>query len=280
MPDVTNIASQISQTSTICQKDTTVPPKPTVDWAGYGDLNLYQNGGHRDPFALYLGNIEPGCRVEFLNLSDKPDATWEADAKGFGGSTKRCLHDGKYALTYSNAEAKKLGIEPGDVIWIRQVDDSGNASEPTELAMRQQSITNWFQLDGRPRDEFGASVPVNTYLQLNAYGDNRKPNAIAKNLKIEGTEVGKGTLTCTRGVEPYCTVTVRNERLLKDFAAKADGCGRFTLAFEAQVGDPLHLTASDLNGNPSDLGLITYAPSCVKAGPLAQNQLQDQAKHD
>jgi hypothetical protein len=275
MSDVTSIASQIIQVGTVCQKDTTPPPKPTVDWAGYGDLN-HDSGARRDPLALYLGSIEPGCRVEFINLSVKPDATWEADAKGFGGNTKRCLHDGKYGLMYSNAEAKKLGIEPGDILWIRQVDDAGNVSEPAELAMRQVN-SNWIQLDGRARDQFGVDVPAGRFY-LGAYTDNRKPTAVPQNMRIEGTEVGKGQLTCNRGVEPYCTVTIRNERTLKDFAAKADGGGRFTLAFEADVGDPLHVTAFDHNSNTADLGLITYAPSCVKAGPLAQNQLQDQAK--
>jgi hypothetical protein len=278
MPDVTSIGFGISQVSDQCMKDTTQPPKLVVEYAAFGDLIAQPNNTRRDPLVLRFMGMEPGCKLEFMNISEKPNCTWASDAKALTGPIDRCLHDGKLGVLFATDEAKKLGIQPGDIFEVRQVDASGNASEPTRIKLVQQNI-NWTNFDTRPNAIVGAvnfTPGWNYYLQ--AYGDARAPVVLNKHMQIKATEAGKAVLTGDRAMEPGVTVVVHNERTIKDFSAVVDDAGKLVVNFEAQVGDPLHVSARDHNGNSVDLGVFPYAPSCVKAGPLAQNQLQDQGQ--
>ena len=278
MPSVQSIGSGIQQVSDQCMKDTTPPPKLAVEYAAYGDLIDQPQRTSRDPFVLRLSGFEPGCKLEFMNLSDKPNATWACDAKSLTGPVNQCLHDGKLGVLFSNDEAKKVGILPGDIFEVRQVDPSGNTSEAVRIKLAQKDV-GWTMFDGRPNVVVGAvsfTPGVNYYLR--AYGDGRAPVVLNKHMQIKATEAGKAVLTGDRALEPGARVNIHNERTLKDFAAVVDDAGKLVLNFEADVGDQLHASAYDHNGNFVDLGLFPYAPSCVKAGPLAQDQLQAQTQ--
>jgi hypothetical protein len=272
---MTSLATAIAQTSNLCLKDDTQPPKLVIESARYGDFTIRPPNRapvRVDPFELRLAGVEAGCKLQVLNLSDNPAATWAKDATELPSNTLRAGPDGRYCAIYSNAEAKKAGIMPGDVIEIRQVDEAGNASEPTRVAMNQRVGPSQVRVSAN--DQYGVQLNNGTHYEFRPYPDARGPKALPERMKIEGTKEGEGMLTGDRALEPYGKVVVTNRRTLKAFEAPVDEAGKLALTFEAQVGDLLAITAYDTNGNSTSLGEARYAPACVKGGPAAQVALQ------
>ena len=123
-----SLSSTIVQDSTTCLTDTEAPRRLGVALAKFGDLAVFfpkPTGSHSpvrvaDPLVLALTNVEPGCRLEILNLSKNPAAEWSnaADVRAMPGNALKALGDGRYGVVMGNASAQKIGVSPGDVFEI------------------------------------------------------------------------------------------------------------------------------------------------------------------
>ncbi|MFO0726215.1 MAG: hypothetical protein U1E65_20695 [Myxococcota bacterium] len=281
----TGIAGSISQVSTECYSDTTVPAKLEVSLARYGDLNQYQSYNWNraaDPLLLMLKNVEPGCSFQVLNLSDNPDADWSnADLiKTLPSKTMKPLGDGRYGVVLGNKEAKAAGIEPGDVFEIRQVegDGTGKAGPETRVFLDQKPAATNIQLSQFGTvDQFGTNVNLAQSYQLALYGDSRAPKALPQNMQIEGLSADKGVFRGKRAIEPGAEVFVHNEVTKQTFSGKVGDDRTFAVDFEASVGAPLHLWVKDHNNQVTDLGMTNYTPKCVKGGPCGVAELMKQS---
>lgn len=266
-----SIISSIQQTSTDCMKDTTPPSKLGVT-AYFGDMRLSHT---IDPLYLEFRGVEPGAKIELINLSANPAAVW-SEAKSLGANTMLAQADGSYRLALGNVEAKALGISPGDVLEFRQVDAAGNASSSTMIAMKQRTSSNHGSgLQVAPDEQRGVNLP-RAWMQYVPYIDGRAPTALPARMKISAGQGEQGVLTGDRAIEPYAEVTVTNRRTLRSYQGKVSEAGALSVTFDAKVGDPLEITVTDHNGVKTNLGVAPYAPKCVKAGPLCAQQLQDQ----
>ena len=275
MPNV-SLASSISQTSTACLTDTEAPQKLGVSLAKFGDVLRPPPAGSNwvragDPLVLMLTNVEPGCRLEVLNFSKNPEAEW-ADAGGartVPGSTLKALGDGRYGVVMGNEAAKKLGVDPGDVFEIRQVDAAGNPSEPARIKLEQRSLTTVQNLGsayGQVDLIDVPALPMAGTARIRPYADASAPKVLTKNVTIDASSADKGVLRGTKAIEPGATVSLHNEATQKTFAVVVGEDRKFELPFDAKIGHPLHLWVTDHNGTKTDLGITNFAPSCAKAG--------------
>lgn len=276
MPDV-SLANAISQSSTACLVDNDPPKQLGVSLAKFGDVMRRPHPTSSswvrtvDPLVLMFQNVEPGCRIEVLNLSKNPEAEW-TDGDGISklpGNTLKALGDGRYGVVMGNDAAKKLGVDPGDVFEVRQVDASGNASVPTRIKLEQHATlpvnnlgSGYGTVDIIDAPNFPAAGPA----QIRPYADGFAPKVLTKNVSIVADSADKGVLRGTKAIEPGATVFVHNEATNKTFQAVVGEDRKFEVPFEAKIGHPLHLWVNDHNGTRTDLGLTHFAPSCAKAG--------------
>lgn len=265
---ITSIAGAIPQISKKPMTDKTPPPHLSVS-ATFGDLVLSSTPTPRprDPLALDMENVEPDCHFEILNLSAKPDASWTCsrDRKVLPGRSPKHMDSGRYAVIFGDKQMQKLGLKAGDTFEIRQVDRAGNASEPERVELNNYDSLS---VDNRRGDwqSYGITLRKTNY-RCTAIADARAPTAIAKRMKLEPSDnANMAILSADRALEPGCIIEVVNERTRNEYSDSADSTGSFSLSFDAAVGDPLHIKATDHNGNTKDLGHIVYAPSSFKAG--------------
>lgn len=276
MPNV-SLASSINQTSTACLADTDAPLQLGVALAKFGDVmrrpNPTSTGWVRavDPLVLMLTNVEPGCRLEVLNLSKNPEAEWSdaGEIRSVPGSTAKALGDGRYGILMGNDAAKKMGVDPGDVFEIRQVDAAGNASEPSRIKLEQRTTVDANNLGsayGQVDMIETPNLPTAGRVQIRPYADAHGPTVLTKNVSISADSADKGVIRGKKAIEPGATVFVHNEATNKTFSVVVGEDRKFELPFEAKIGHPLHLWVNDHNGTRTDLGLTNFAPACAKAG--------------
>jgi len=275
---MTTIASKIPQTNPngvdLC--DTTPPPKLDVAFAAYGDIRL--GSTNVDPLVLTFHNVEPGTKLQYINLSENPAATWDSDAKTFPGDTSSCGRE--YSLVFDNKEADKLGIKPGDVFQVRQVDAAGNASPGTLIYLLNEG--KGYRYDNRRLaqhiDTFGESLPAGiagrTVFSLTTDKDSRPPVVVSKQLSITPVDSKSGQLVVDRGIEPGATVYIVNQRTGKEFSELVNDEGKLSLEFDANPGDPLCIYVIDHNSQKTDLGSVVYAPTSIPAGLACGANLQ------
>jgi hypothetical protein len=271
-------ATGIRQLTTACLPDIHQPAQLALTFAKYGDANEPVRGGmmrRGDPLFLLLQNVEPGCKLQVLNLSRNPEADWDnaADVSTLPGDTWKQLEDGRYGLILGNDAAQKTGIRPGDYFEIRQLANNGKASNPIPVALDQKSAVSVNLYAAGTLEQIGVQL-TNTTFGVAPYADASPPLVLDKNLQIEASEPGKAFLRGRRAIEPRATVFVRNEVSHEVFQTTVKDDRTFELPFKADVGHPLHVWVTDPNGQTTDLGMTPYAPSCVKAGPCAMFALQ------
>lgn len=111
----------------------------------------------RDPVLIELGNIELGAHLEFISLTDHPDATFESscvrrlDFTGYDVSGRR----GTVVLSPEEMETK--GFQPGERIVIRQVDKNGNSSDGIFVHLDPNA---WATQQVRQADDNGNQVTL------------------------------------------------------------------------------------------------------------------------
>lgn len=106
------------------------PPELEVTRAELGDLVQSARSSARvDPLLIEMKNTVPGATLEILVVND-PKKTWD-NARTEVKTIKVPLVDlgATQQLALSDAKVKELGINPGDVFEIRQVDTNGNRGQ-------------------------------------------------------------------------------------------------------------------------------------------------------
>lgn len=272
-------ASSINQVTNVCLSDGEPPAQLEVSFSGFGDLIRIQNSSTRggDPLILMLGKVEPGCELQILNISKQPDAEWsdKSSITKLPVDTMKPLGDGRFGLVFGNKQAEAVGVRPGDVFEIRQVDSNGNASPPTSVALQQKNRVDLRLASYGTLEVQGVAVDAfrNETVRLRPYPDGAAPMVLTGLLQIESTAEGKGRLSGRKAIEPGATVFVHNEATHETFSGSVGADRRFAVDFTAKAGAPIHLWVTDHNGVTTDLGLTTYAPKCVKSGPLCAASL-------
>lgn len=243
--------------------DTTAPPKLQVEVAEFGVVVEPNGTPPRDPFLLSLANVEPGTTIEIINLSEKPDADWQSDKKALGTTMLSTMPQRRLLVRMTDEEAAKMGIAPGDVIEVRQVDAAGNASEPVQLRLPNDDRVSQRSLQLPTVDGYVGNAPIehNRFITIERAADSRQVVVLAANMSLGvNAASGKPELSGKRCLEPGAEVLVRNERTGGMWAAKVDERGSFSLPFEAELGDPITVWASDTHNPRVELGTLRYCP--------------------
>jgi hypothetical protein len=104
-----------------------------------------------DPAYIQFGNVEAGTRIQMLNLSAKPDASWDnpedvVELPLTGGDVQN-----RQAAAYLPHEAmEKLNISAGHMLQFRAIDEQNNVSQ---VATAEVAPNNW--ANGRVREKQG-----------------------------------------------------------------------------------------------------------------------------
>lgn len=128
--------------TTPCQpKDTTSPPTPTIHRSraferGTADATVVAatgrapTGAVRDPAYFELHNVEPGTKIQLVNISKRPDASFE-DKEHIAelALTGRDVTNRQAAFYLTEDQMNAIDLKPGDMYRLRAVDAAGNASE-------------------------------------------------------------------------------------------------------------------------------------------------------
>lgn len=111
----------------------------------------------RDPVLLELGNIEIGSHLEFISLSDDPEATFESNCVRRLDFTGYDVGNRIGTVVLNPAEMATQGFQPGERIVVRQVDKNGNASDGIFIHL---DPTGWASQQVRQSDDAGNQVTL------------------------------------------------------------------------------------------------------------------------
>lgn len=138
MPSVQNTGG--TQNTDCGPRDVTAPPTPTVHRMraferGSDRASIVRNrpAGRRvfggDPTYIELRNVEPGTKIQLINLSKKPDGSFEdEDAIVELKLTGRDVRGRQAAFYLTDAQMEAIDLKPGDILRLRAVDAAGNTS--------------------------------------------------------------------------------------------------------------------------------------------------------
>lgn len=127
--------------NTCAPRDTTPPPTPTIhrsrafergsDRATVVNSNPTPISGRRpDPAYFELHNVEPGTTVQLVNISKKPDASFDnKDDIVEMKLTGRDVQNRQAAFYLTEDQLNAIDLKGGDIYRLRVVDAAGNASE-------------------------------------------------------------------------------------------------------------------------------------------------------
>ncbi|MBI5493859.1 MAG: hypothetical protein HY904_02465 [Deltaproteobacteria bacterium] len=131
------------------------------------------SAGRRDPLYLELGNVEMGTRLEVVNLSKDPGASFGRDKLTLD-FTGRDVGNRQAAVYLTTEQMEQMGIKPGDVLGLRAVDQAGNASGVINVEVQANEWANGHVVEnGNWSNQRGASVSM-------LDGEGTRKNVIAK----------------------------------------------------------------------------------------------------
>lgn len=187
-----------------CLKDTTPPPTPQLRHSmaferGTQHARVLANnggggrGGAYDPAYIELGNVEAGTKFEIVNISKKPDATFEKDAIELE-PTGRDLQNRTASIYLKKEDLDRLDLKAGDIYLIRAKDAAGNVSgfvrgelEPDDWAnanVQDYVDNNWQIYRGRQTNMLDGEGAWKNVI-LRAINDQRAPVVLEDKLFIE-----------------------------------------------------------------------------------------------
>ncbi len=111
----------------------------------------------RDPVLLELSNVEIGAHLEFISLSDDPEATFESNCVRRLDFTGYDVGNRIGTLVLNPAEMATQGFQPGERIVVRQVDKNGNASDGIFVHL---DPNGWASQQVRQSDDAGNQVTL------------------------------------------------------------------------------------------------------------------------
>lgn len=122
-------------------KDITPPPTPTIhrslafergsERASIVSTNpVAPRGPIRDPAYLELHNVEPGTTIQMVNVSKRPDASFDnKDDIVELKLTGRDVQNRQASIYLTEAQMDAIDLKAGDQYRLRVVDAAGNSSE-------------------------------------------------------------------------------------------------------------------------------------------------------
>ncbi|MBI1945741.1 MAG: hypothetical protein HYS27_08595 [Deltaproteobacteria bacterium] len=132
------------------KSDAQIVPQPPPSNTGWSQRP-------RDPVLLELSNIEIGSHLEFISLSDNPEATFESDCVRRLDLTGYDVGNRIGTVVLNPAEMETKGFQPGERIVVRQVDKNGNASDGIFIHL---DPNGWASQQVRQSDDAGNQVTL------------------------------------------------------------------------------------------------------------------------
>lgn len=132
------------------KSDAQIVPQPPPSNTGWSQRP-------RDPVLIELSNIEIGAHLEFISLSDDPEATFEANCVRRLDLTGYDVGSRIGTLVLNPDEMATKGFQPGERIVVRQVDKNGNASDGIFIHL---DPNGWASQQVRQSDDAGAQVTL------------------------------------------------------------------------------------------------------------------------
>lgn len=111
----------------------------------------------RDPVLIELSNIEIGSHLEFISLSDNPEATFESNCVRRLDFTGYDVGNRIGTVVLNPAEMATQGFQPGERVVVRQVDKNGNASDGIFIHL---DPNGWASQQVRQSDDAGNQVTL------------------------------------------------------------------------------------------------------------------------
>jgi hypothetical protein len=261
-------------------KDNTSPPKPNIlrsmafDRAKDTATVHNQRGNRpgaatRDPAYIELGNVEVGTKMELVNLSANPGATFDKKNTITLEVTGRDAKERTASLYIPQKQMDELGLKPGDMYALRAVDNAGNASEPVTGELepndwatgRVAEDGNWVgrgtevqALDGEAERKRVVAKAVN---------DGRPPMTLTDNVSIETKGNGAKEMVLAKAIEPGARVTIQNSRTGQSVRKTVPDDGMLRVPLKgAEDGDPFVISVRDNNGVQGKDVEVVYSKAC------------------
>lgn len=274
------------RTTAECSKDTTPPPTPQIAMA-YAFERAAKDATFRrhppaapprparvDPVYLELNEIEPGTKLQLINLSKDPAATFKDDAVELS-YTGRSVFERTGAVYLTERKLKALDLRPGDAFALRAVDEAGNVSDAEARGLLDPD--GWaYGLIDEPRKN-GAVVttrgaPISALdgedqrkeILAKAVADGRPPVVLDERITFKDGTHGAATLHGDRALEPGAQLEVVNLRTSESYSGQVDGAtGALSISLaNMRAGDPIVLRPTDARGVVGEELRLTYAPKC------------------
>jgi hypothetical protein len=267
-------------------KDSTAPAAPQVRVAlasaGLSDAKapFYPNQPPappvvgRDPAYLELGNWEPGTKIQIINKTNDPTASFDnAGDVVTLDPTGRDIDQRIASVWLTQKQMDKINLDSGDSIWIRLVDDDGNASPAVKTRLQGSNYgqqgrvqeNNTLLPASRLRLLDGEAQWKNNMV-LKHIADSKAPEvkAFEAKLRFETGENGQVTLIGDGLLEEGARVSVQNGSSGQQFQGVANADQQLRMAFGAAVkdGDTLFVTVRDLNNNAAGKFEVRYGANC------------------
>jgi hypothetical protein len=116
-----------------------------------------------DPAYIQFGNVEAGTKIQMLNLSAKPNASWSNPQDVVElHLTGRDVANRQASAYLKHEDMERLDLKAGHQVQFRAVDEAGNASD---VATTQVQATGW--QNGRVREREGDRFVENQGAQFN-----------------------------------------------------------------------------------------------------------------
>ena len=132
------------------KSDAQIVPQPPPSNTGWSQRP-------RDPVLIELGNIEIGAHLEFISLTDNPEATFESDCVRRLDFTGYDVGNRIGTVVLNPEEMETKGFQPGERIVVRQVDKNGNASDGIFAHL---DPNGWASQQVRQSDDAGNQVTL------------------------------------------------------------------------------------------------------------------------
>lgn len=227
----------------------------------------------RDPAYIELGNWEPGTKFQIINKSNNPQASFDnKDDVVTLDPTGRDIDNRIASVWMNQKEMDKINLDAGDSIWIRLIDDDGNASTPVKSRLQGAGYgqagriyeNNTWQAASRMNLLDGEAMWKNNMV-LKHIADQKAPEvkAFEARLKLETGEGGAVTLTGHGLLEEGARVQVQSGPSGQVFNGVVDGEQGLAINLDnLKDGDTLFVTVRDLNNVAAGKFEIRYGANC------------------
>jgi hypothetical protein len=221
-----------------------------------------------DPSYIELGNVEEGTRFEMINLSAKPDASFDCDRVALPITGEDVAS--RTAAAYLGADQMaQLNLKPGDYVQIRAVDAAGNASQPAQAQIAASGWgTNWIST-GAPTMSRGSVMAMldgesqRKNVTALESTDTRAPVMLMDRLALAPNSDGSVSLRAALAAEPGARITVQNQSTGSTYSGTVTPGRLLELNIgKVDAGTPLRITPVDSDGVPGATATVVYGPDC------------------